>query len=229
MQVELMYQNAYTLGRVRLAGGEKVRVEAASMVGMSSGVTLETQATGGFLKSLGRAFLGGESFFQNVYTAPSQGGEVLVAPSLPGDLTTLDITAPMLVQSGAYVASDIGIELDSKWGGSKSFFGAGGGLFMLRVQGQGQMVVSSYGAIHEITLEAGQSYTLDTGHLVALPESMSFKIRSIGGIKTFLFSGEGLVADLTGPGKFLVQTRSQDQFLSWLIPKLPQPSSSSSS
>lgn len=229
MQVELMYQNAYTLGRVHLAGGEKVRVEAASMVGMSSGVTLETTATGGILKSLGRAFLGGESFFQNVYTAPSQGGEVLVAPSLPGDLTTLDVTEPMLVQSGAYVASDIEIELDSKWGGSKSFFGTGGGLFMLRAQGQGQMVVSSYGAIHEITLEAGQAYTLDTGHLVALPESMSFKIRSIGGIKTFLFSGEGLVADLTGPGKFLMQTRSQDQFLSWLIPKLPQPSSSSGS
>jgi uncharacterized protein (TIGR00266 family) len=197
------------------------------MVGMSNGMTLETTATGGILKSLGRAFLGGESFFQNVYTAPSQGGEVLVAPSLPGDLTTLDITAPMLVQSGAYVASDIGIEVDSKWGGSKSFFGTGGGLFMLRAQGQGQMVVSSYGAIHEITLEAGQSFTIDTGHLVALPESMSFKIRSIGGIKTFLFSGEGLVADLTGPGKFLMQTRSQDQFLSWLIPKLPQPSSSS--
>jgi len=229
MQVELMYQNAYTLGRVRLAGGEKVRVEAASMVGMSGGVTLETTATGGILKSLGRAFLGGESFFQNVYTAPSQGGEVLVAPSLPGDLTTLDIKEPMLVQSGAYVASDIGIELDSKWGGSKSFFGTGGGLFMLRAQGQGQMVVSSYGAIHEITLEAGQSYTLDTGHLIALPESMSFKIRSIGGIKTFLFSGEGLVADLTGPGKFLVQTRSQDQFLSWLIPKLPRPTSTTSS
>jgi uncharacterized protein (TIGR00266 family) len=229
MQVELMYQPGYTLGRVRLVGGEKVRVESASMVGMSSGVTLETTATGGFLKSLGRAFLGGESFFQNIYTAPEQGGEVLVAPSLPGDLMTLNITEPMLVQSGAYVASDIGIELDSKWGGSKSFFGTGGGLFMLRVQGSGQIIVSSYGAIHEITLAAGQSYTIDTGHLVALSESMPFKTRSIGGMKTFLFSGEGFVADLTGPGKFLVQTRSQDQFLSWLIPKLPRTSSTSSS
>jgi hypothetical protein len=36
MQVELMYQHAYTLGRVRLAAGEQVRVEAASMVGMSA-------------------------------------------------------------------------------------------------------------------------------------------------------------------------------------------------
>jgi len=229
MEVELMYQHAYTLGRVKLVGGEQVRVEAASMVGMSSGVTLQTQATGGFLKSLGRAFLGGESFFQNVYTAPAQGGEILVAPGLPGDLMTLDITEPMLVQSGAYVASDISLEIDSKWGGSKSFFGTGGGLFMLRAQGRGQMVVSSYGAIHEITLAAGQSYTIDTGHLVALPETMPFKTRSIGGMKTFLFSGEGFVADLTGPGKFLVQTRSQDQFLSWLIPKLPQSSNTSSS
>ena len=63
MQVELMYEPAYTLGRVLLQGGEKVRVEASSMVGMSGGVTLETTATGGFMKSLKRSLLGGESFF----------------------------------------------------------------------------------------------------------------------------------------------------------------------
>ncbi len=229
MQVELMYQSAYTLGLLRLQGGEQVRVEAASMVGMSTGVTLETTATGGFMQSLKRSLLGGESLFQNVYTAPAQGGEVLVAPSLPGDLTLLTLGEPMLVQSGAYVASNINIALDTKWGGSKSFFGTGGGLFMLRAEGQGQMVVSSYGAIHEITLAPGESYTIDTGHLVALSESMPFQTRSIGGMKTFMFSGEGFVADLTGPGKVLVQTRSQDQFLSWLIPKLPKSPSTSSS
>lgn len=54
MQVDLMYQHAYTLGRVRLAGGEKVWV-AASMVGMSNGVTLEIQTTGGFMQSLKRS------------------------------------------------------------------------------------------------------------------------------------------------------------------------------
>ena len=228
MQVELMYQPAFTLGRLCLGRGEQVRVEAAAMVGMSAGTTLETK-TGGFMQALKRSFLGGESFFQNIYTAPAQGGEVWVAPSMPGDLSVLTITEPMLIQSGAYVASDIGIKLDTKWGGSKSFFGTGGGLFMLRAEGQGQVVVSSYGAIHEMVLAAGESFTLDTGHLVALNESMAFKTRSIGGMKTFLFSGEGFVVDLTGPGKVLVQTRSQDQFLSWLIPKLPQSSSSSSS
>jgi len=52
-------------------------------------------------------------------------------------------------------------------------------------------------------------------------------VRKIGGIKSTLFSGEGLVVDLTGPGRVLAQTRSTDQFLSWLIPKLPRPSSGS--
>ena len=77
MQVELMYQSAYTLGRLRLQGGEQVRVESASMVGMSTGMTLETTTTGGFMQSLKRSLLGGESLFQNVYTAPAQGGEVV--------------------------------------------------------------------------------------------------------------------------------------------------------
>jgi len=31
-----------------------------------------------------------------------------------------------------------------------------------------------------------------------------------------------LVVDLTGPGKVFMQTRSEDAFLSWLIPKLPK-------
>jgi uncharacterized protein (TIGR00266 family) len=228
MEIQLMYESAYTIGQVNLSGGEQVRVEAASMVGMSAGITLETQATGGFMKSLKRSLLGGESFFQNVYTAPPEGGNLLVAPSLPGDLKVLTLAEPTLVQSGAYVASSMGLNLDSKWGGSKSFFGTGGGLFMLKAEGSGQMIVSSYGAIHELDLAPGETYTIDTGHIVALPETMPFKTRSIGGMKTFLFSGEGFVADLTGPGKVLIQTRSQDQFLSWLIPKLPKTSSSSS-
>lgn len=82
----------------------------------------------------------------------------------------------------------MGITLDAKWGGSKSFFGTGGGLFMLRAEGQ--VVVASYGGIHAMTLAPGQSFTLDTGHLVALSESMGFKTRSIGGIKTFMFSSD---------------------------------------
>ncbi len=197
------------------------------MVGMSQGISLQTQATGGVLKSLARSMLGGESFFQNVYQAPAAGGEVLVAPSLPGDLYALDLAnMNILIQSGSYVASEEGVTIDTKWGGARTFF-ASEGFIMLKAGGRGKILMSSYGAIHEVALAAGQVFTVDTGHLVAFSESLGFNIRRVGGIKSTLFSGEGLVVDLTGPGRLLMQTRSASSFLSWLLPKLPKSNSSS--
>ena len=93
---------------------------------------------------------------------------------------------------------------------------------MLRGTGTGQMLLSSYGAIHAIDLQPGQVYTIDTGHLVAFTEQMGFRVRPVGGIKSTLFSGEGLVVDLTGPGRVLLQTRSSQALLSWLLPKIPR-------
>lgn len=227
MEIDIRYRPAYALGVVTLEGNEEIRVEGGSMVSMSSGVTLETAATGGFLKSLGRSLLGGESFFQNTFRAPASGGQLTVAPALPGDLFTLDMTGDsLLVQSGAYVASEMALEVSTKWGGARTFF-ASEGLIMLHVAGTGKLVLSSYGAIHSLDLKEGQQYTIDTGHLVAFSEDMGFNVRRIGGMKSTLFSGEGLVVDLTGPGRVLMQTRSADAFLAWLIPQLPQPSSGS--
>jgi uncharacterized protein (TIGR00266 family) len=226
MKVEIKYRPSYSLGVVTLGPNEELQVEGGSMVSMSSDISIKTEARGGLLKSLGRSLLGGESFFQNVYRGGPNGGEVTVAPALPGDLYLVDLKGEsLMVQSGSYVASGDGVSVDTKWGGAKTFF-ASEGLIMLRVSGQGMAILSSYGAIHEMDLAAGERYTVDTGHLVAFSDSMGFKVRAVGGLKSTLFSGEGLVVDLTGPGKVLLQTRSTDALLSWLIPKLPKNHSS---
>jgi uncharacterized protein (TIGR00266 family) len=222
MEIDILYKPSYSLGVIKLSAGEELRVEGGAMVSMTPGMSVETGATGGILKSLSRALLGGESFFQNTYQAPTQGGEITVAPPLPGDLFTLELqNESLLVQSGSYVASEKGIEVDTKWGGAKTFF-ASEGLIMLRARGQGKLLLSSFGAIHEVNLGIGQGYTVDTGHLVAFSEGIDFRVRRVGGMKSTLFSGEGLVVDLSGPGRVLMQTRSSDAFLSWLIPKLPK-------
>lgn len=227
MNIDILYKPAYSLGIIKLESGEEVRVEGGSMVSMSDGITLETGATGGFLKSLARSVFGGESFFQNAYQAPSSGGEVTVAPALPGDLLVLDMEdEELMVQSGSYVASEMGINVDTKWGGARSFFAAEG-LIMLHVTGTGKLLLSSYGAIHEMNLAAGQRHSVDTGHLVAFTDGMDFTVRRIGGIKSTLFSGEGLVVDLTGPGRVLMQTRSADALLAWLLPRIPRSDSGS--
>ena len=220
MKVAIDYRPSYSLAIATLEPNGEIRVEAGSMVAMSEGITLETKAAGGLLASLKRSILGGESFFMNTYRAPSSGGEIMLAPPLPGDLAVLELQGEsLLVQSGAYVASSQGINVDTKFGGARTFF-ASEGLFLLKCSGTGTLIVSSYGAIHERELTAGETFTVDTGHLVAFPENIGFSVRAVGGIKSTLFSGEGLVVDLAGAGRIWMQTRSSDAFLTWLMPQV---------
>ncbi len=226
MQTEILYQPSYALCRIGLRQGEKIRAESGAMVSMT-GVEVETQATGGLFKSLGRSLLGGESFFQNTFTAQMDGAELTVAPDLPGDIAVMPLNGQeLVVQSGSYLASELGITVDTKWGGARSFFG-GEGLIMLRCTGTGLLVLSSYGAIHHVSIPAGASYTVDTGHIVAFAGGTQYRIRKVGSWKSTIFGGEGLVVDFPGPADLYLQTRSQEAFLRWLIPNLPNRSSGS--
>ncbi len=226
MKIEVDYRPAFATAKVALDPGEDIVVEAGAMVAMSSDLELQTKARGGFLKSLGRATFGKESFFLNTFSAPATGGTIYVAPALPGDMKVLELTGEsLMVQSGSYIASSPSLNIDTKWSGAKTFF-ASEGLVMLKVHGMGTLVVSSYGAIEEITLGPGERFTFDTGHLVTFTEGMDFKVRKVAGWKSTIFGGEGLVVDLTGPGKATLQTRSEDALLSWLIPNLPSQNAS---
>ncbi len=221
MEIEILYRPSYSLGIVKLAPNEQIRAEAGAMVSMSEGVNIETKAAGGLLKSLGRAVLGGESFFQNFFTAPAQGGEITFAPDLPGDLFVLTLNNDTLfIQSGSYVASELGIELSTKL--STKAFLATEGFSILEAKGSGKILLSSYGAIHEKVLNPGEKFIVDSTHLVAFDARMPVQPKTVGGLKATFLSGEGFVVELTGPGRLLMQTRSQKAFLDWLIPKIPK-------
>ena len=222
MKVEVLYRPSYSVAQVSLDLEEEIQVEGGAMVGMSSDIQMETHAQGGVLKSLSRAVLGGESFFINTYKGKSQGDQILLAPALPGDISVIELNdQTMLVQSGSYVASSDGIEVNTKWTGAKTFFGQEG-LIMLKISGTGTLIISSYGAIHPIQLPAGEKYVVDTGHLVSFEEGVDYRVKKVAGWKSTLLSGEGLVAELTGPGMINLQSRSQAAFLSWLIPHIPK-------
>lgn len=227
MHHEVLYRPSYSLLVLQLSAGEEVIAEAGAMVSMSSTVQVETKTRGGLFAGLKRAVLGGESFFINTFRA-AELGEVTFAPPLSGDIVHLRLEGQtMFAQSGGFIASAPTVEIDTKWGGARGFF-AGEGLFLLRMSGTGDVWLSSYGAIHEKVLGAGERYIVDTGHIVGFDGSVDYSVRRIGGLKTTLFGGEGLVAEFVGPGRIWLQTRSPGAFLDWLIPKLPRPSSGSS-
>ena len=89
----------------------------------------------------------------------------------------------LMVQSGSYMASSKSLSVDTQWGGAKTFFSKEG-LFLIRVQGSGDLFLSSYGAIHIKELGNGEKYIVDTGHMVAFDETVNYRVTRVGGLKS---------------------------------------------
>jgi uncharacterized protein (TIGR00266 family) len=223
VDVSIRHNPGFGIARVLLAPGERVKVESGAMAAHSAGLSLQSEMQGGLFKSLKRAALGGESLFVTTYTAAAGGGWLDVASTLPGDMHVFDLTPEraLIMSRGSWLASADSVELDTRWGGFRSLFGGEGG-FMVHATGHGKVVVASYGALDVVTLEAGQGFTLDSGHLVAFDEGVQVNLRKAApGVIQSLKSGEGLVFDFTGPGRVLVQTHNQTQLIAWLTNALP--------
>jgi len=198
--------------------GERIEAESGAMVYMSPGIEIATKAKGGVFGALTRGLL--ESFFTNTFTADPK-GIVGLAPPYQGDIAHHRLNGETLyIQSGSYIASTPELNLDTKWGGAKSFFSREG-LFLLKMAGTGDAFISSFGAIHEVKLR-GESFIIDTGHMVAFTEGLEYNVKRVGGLKSTIFSGEGLVAEFRGTGTLYLQTRSMNSFIGWLMPFLPK-------
>jgi uncharacterized protein (TIGR00266 family) len=220
------HQGAFALAVIELDAGQAISAEAGAMVSMSANIDIQSELKGGVFGALKRA-VGGESAFVSTFSAQGGPGEVTFAPGAPGDIAGLEMNGQMfMVQSSSYLAGDTSLQVDTKFGGARSFFG-GEGLFVLTVTGTGLLLVSSFGAIHRKALRTGEKYVVDTGHLVAWEGHMQYNLRKAakGFFRSFL-SGEGLVAEFNGPGELLIQTRNLAAFAGLLKPFFPSQSGS---
>jgi uncharacterized protein (TIGR00266 family) len=220
MKYDILYRPVYSLLSVDLAAGESIGAEAGAMVSMTSGITLQTSAKGGIFSSLKRSVLGGESFFQNTFTGP---GTVMFSPSYMGDVEHIAMSGEWFLRSGAYLASTPGLTIDTSFQGLKGAV-SGEGNFFLRIAGTGDLFISSFGAIHEISLKDGEEIRVDTGNLVALQEGVTYTVEKVGDLKSTMLSGEGLVLRLKGPGRIFIQSRNVQTFIGWLTPMIPRTS-----
>jgi uncharacterized protein (TIGR00266 family) len=95
----------------------------------------------------------------------------------------------------------------------------GEGLFWVKCTGIGDVLLNSFGAIYQVRVT--DSYTVDTGHIVAFEDSLELKIGKAS--KSFIgsFLGkEGLVCKLSGRGKLYCQTHNPQSFGMLLGPQL---------
>ena len=230
MQHEIEHGPAFAWLRVRLEPEERIVAEAGAMVRRSTALEVDTRLNASkkagflgilvaFFVALMRKLLGGETLFVNEFWGPA-GGEVVLAPKLSGHILrkSLDGTRTLFVQRGGYLASTAGIDAKLRFGGFRTLLG-GEGLVLLQCSGQGDVFVNSYGGITEVAIDG--PFVVDTGHIVAFDGALDFKVRSVGGAKSFLFSGEGLVCEFRGRGTVYIQSRNLKALVSWLSPLLP--------
>lgn len=222
MQIDIRHSPSFAVARCMLNPGETINVEAGAMYQQTLGMQIQSEMQGGFLNALKRSVLSGDSFFVSKFTAPD-GGWVDVVPTYPGDIFSLDVSNgnDLILTRGAWLASDLGVKLDTTFGGAKMFLG-GEGVFTVKCSGTGSVVASAYGAIDHHSLKEGEGLTIDTGHLVAYEAGMKVNIRKAGtGILSSLKSGEGIVMDFFGPGDVITQTRNPSGFASFVSSLLP--------
>ena len=201
---------------VQVPASQTLKVEASAMATMSTNMVMKTKMKGGLSR-----LLGGENIFINEFTAQAGPAEIGIAPGSPGDMdhVFMDGSTEIFLQSSAYVASSMNVDVDSKWQGFKGFF-SGEGLFLLRCTGQGDLWFNTYGAMIEVPVDG--NYVVDTSHVVAFTSGLEYNVESVGGLKSLFLSGEGLVCRFHGQGKVWIQTRHPMAFANWAYPFRPQ-------
>jgi uncharacterized protein (TIGR00266 family) len=220
MEYEFTHQPSYTHLIVHLEQGESVRAEPGAMVGHSTTVSLETESSGDGLLGSAKSVLGGESAFVNEFVAETGPGQVTLAPPSPGDVMPHELGGETLYcTDGAFLAGTEGVEIDSELGGIKSVLGEAG-LTPLALRGTGTAFIDAYGGLEKLELAAGESYILDNEHLIAWDDTIDYTTRSVGGLKSKMLSGEGIVFEFTGPGQAWYQTRDLEALASFLSPHL---------
>ncbi len=232
LEFDIQERPEYSILVLKLQAGQKAFAEPGAMAWMSPSIALKTGFSGGFKRTIGRAF-GGESLLLNTFSANGAGELALVAGQ-PGDTFHYPMSGDgldLMLQRGAYLASSEGVTVTGSWQGARGFFG-GEGLVMLRASGRGDLFFQSYGAILEI--DVLDEYFVDSGYIAAFESSLQYQVTTMPGlstgrkIKSFLFGGEALVTRFSGRGKLWIQTRSVGPYLSWIQQFRPVQRSNSS-
>ncbi|HEY7129296.1 MAG TPA: TIGR00266 family protein [Nitrospira sp.] len=224
MKSEILYPGAFPMARVELASGETIKAESGAMVASSATIDVESKMEGGFLGALSRKFLTGEKFFFQTLRASRGAGEVLLAPTVPGEIVMLELDGvnEYMVQKDGFLAGAETIKLDSQMQSLSRGLLGGEGFFILKVSGKGMLLLNSFGAIHKIDLKPDQEYIVDNSHLVAWSGTTSYNIeRAASGWVASFTSGEGFVCRFRGPGVVYIQSRNPGGFGAWLRRFIP--------
>lgn len=207
---------------IELDPGESAIAEAGAMVWKDASVQMSTVfgdgrgQQAGFMDKLlgaGKRVLTGESLFMTVFTHQGTAGKARVSfgAPVPGIILPLklsDYGGRLICQKDSFLAAARGVSIGIHFQKRilTGLFG-GEGFIMQKMEGDGWVFVQMGGMVIERNLNAGEEIHVDTGCIAAFTDGVDFDLISAGGVKSWLFGGEGLFfARLRGPGTVWIQS-----------------------
>tara|TARA_Y100000758_G_scaffold285174_1_gene235115 strand:- start:121 stop:885 length:765 start_codon:yes stop_codon:yes gene_type:complete len=179
---------------------DTVRAESGALHYMKGEVELESKlpGAGGLLKSM----VTKENIFRPTYTGT---GEVYFGPPIFGEYNTLVLNGDSWVlDRGAYVCSDISVEIGVVRNKLLTGLMGGEGLFQTSVSGHGTVIFQSAGPVEIIELN-NETLTVDGSFAVARQSHLDYKMtKAAKGWIASATSGEGLVNVIKGTGQVYI-------------------------
>lgn len=220
MRAEVRHGDSHPTLVIGLGSGDAITAEAGTTMSVGEGVTMQRPEEGGVLDSI-RKRLSDRTPIRVVRYVAETAGEVTLAPPLPGEIVRIPVTEDPLyvVQAGSFMAAHDEVTLRSTSDQEHTLRGEE--LSFLQLVGSGPAFIAGYGAIEQRTLNRGDRLTADAGHVIAFT-GVSHELETVEGLKSAVFTDEGVVQHFRGPGRVWLQTRSHDSLLAWLQPQLEQ-------
>ncbi len=224
---------------IELDPGESAIAEAGALMYKDAAVRMDTvfgdgsrnDQNGGLMGKLmgaGKRLVTGESLFTTVFTHEGGGkAHVAFAAPCPGTVMAMKLSehgGRLICQKDSFLAGARGVSLGIQFQKKilTGLFG-GEGFIMQKLEGDGWVFVHAGGTMVERELAPGEKIDVDTGCVVAYHDSVDMDVRTVGGIKSMFFGGEGMfLATLTGPGKVWLQSLPFSRMAGRMLAAAPQ-------
>ena len=202
--------STFALKLIPIKEGEKMLVEPGAMLACQN-LHLETK-TRGFFNTLKIYLVGGETLFINHFTGKEGGGWLGLEEQYDGQIVSFTLKPedpPLTICHGAFLATTSNVNLTTRYEGLKGWLmGKGFGTIKAEItEGETAQVYlnTSEGQVKVIPIDTKNiPVIIDNNHILGYTSTLENSIGKIDGLKSFIFSGEGLVCKFKGKGVVLV-------------------------
>jgi uncharacterized protein (TIGR00266 family) len=229
MDIRIETDMQFPLASFVMQPGETARIQRGSMVYRTAGVDLNTKlnakgsGVGKFVGAVARSVVSNESVFITEVVCNVPDGQVSIAPSVPGTIVQLDVGANQYrLNDSVFLAMESTVNYTmQRQSVGKAIFGGQGGFFVMTTEGQGKLLVNSFGSVKTIQLNNANGFAIDNNHVVAWDRSLDYDIQLQSGIFGSIGTGEGVINVFRGTGKVLIQSLNLESFAEQLKRFIP--------